>query len=183
MNLLKHFEWFSKGIQSNKLSSKPQTNCQCSNYFERDIDLREGGHPHWRQTICLSDSTYLCDTIRQQRAVRLASMKGSMCSIRAWVLLMMNWLTHAMAWDLQHNNHQLGATQAFYPHMLHAMNAAPVFFLAVLLCCCKLTYNYEELLSSVNRPVALWQADISTVQLMQKNHRKGEGGAKIQRCK
>lgn len=114
------------------MSGKPQTNCQCSNYFERDIDLREGGHLHWRLTICLSDSTYLCDTTRQQRAVRLASMKGSMCSIRAWVLLMMNWLTHAMAWDLQHNNHQLGATQAFYPHMLHAMNAAPVFFLAVL---------------------------------------------------
>lgn len=29
--------------------------------------------------------------------VRLASMKSSMCSIRAWVLLMMNWLTQAMA--------------------------------------------------------------------------------------
>ena len=111
--------------------SKPQTNCQCNNYLERDTDMREGGHPCRRQTICLSDSTYLCDTTRQQRTVRLASMKGSMCSIRAWVLLMMNWLTHAMAWDLQHNNHQLQPTQAFYPHMLHAMKAAPVFFLAL----------------------------------------------------
>ena len=27
----------------------------------------------------------------------LTSTKGSMCSMSAWVLLMMNWLTHAMA--------------------------------------------------------------------------------------
>lgn len=34
------------------------------------------------------------------KEAQLTSMKVSMLSIRAWALLMMNWLTQAMAWDL-----------------------------------------------------------------------------------
>lgn len=61
-----------------------------------------------------------------QTATRLASMKGSMCSMRAWVRLMMNWLTQAMAWDLQRNRCGSGVTQeAHLTHMLRAVNAAP----------------------------------------------------------
>lgn len=56
----------------------------------------------------------------------LASMKGSMCSMSAWVLLMMNWFTQAMAWDLQHSNRHLRSTRTFYQRA-RTMNSAPVF--------------------------------------------------------
>lgn len=58
-------------------------------------------------------------------------MKGSMCSIRAWVLLMMNWLTQAMAWDLQHNNQHLKSyTNMFSSHV--ARNECSPRFLCLL---------------------------------------------------
>lgn len=39
--------------------------------------------------------------IGRWRGINLTSIKESMCNIRAWVLLMINWLTHATAWDLE----------------------------------------------------------------------------------
>lgn len=80
--------------------------------------------PFGRQTVL---SYCLCDKIKQknEKNTQLASMKGSMCNMRACVRLMMNWLTQAMAWDLQRNRRS-GVTQvAHFTHMLRAVNAAP----------------------------------------------------------
>lgn len=66
---------------------------------------------------------------KQNIAVRLASMKGSMCSIRTWVLLTMNWLMQAIAWDLQHNNQHLSATKNMFSLTCHEYS--PCFLFAV----------------------------------------------------
>lgn len=39
----------------------------------------------------------------------LTSMKVSMLSIRAWARPMMNWFTHAIAWDLRERHTQVGS--------------------------------------------------------------------------
>lgn len=79
--------------------------------------------------------------------MQLASMKGSMCSMRACVLLMINWLTQAMAWDLQHNNasHRSYASSTFHSHAAHS-ECRP---LSCLPAC--VAYRSEEDSSSVNR--------------------------------
>lgn len=43
----------------------------------------------------------------------LTSKKGSIWSIRAWVLLMINWLTQAIAWDLQRKKISIGKIKIF----------------------------------------------------------------------
>ena len=95
--------------------------------------------PHASLTDCLAPySTFKfmvifvsITTKCKDALLSLASMKGSMCSMRAWVRLMMNWFTQAMAWDLQNNKQHLVNTNTCFPHMSHTMNAPPVFFSAL----------------------------------------------------
>lgn len=86
--------------------------------------------------------------------VWLASTKGSICSIRAWVLLMMNWLTHAIAWDLQCNNDHMLCTHAALYECSLLLLSAPI----------NLAYKYNYFYSLVRNLLHFNELDLPHIQ-------------------
>ena len=65
----------------------------------RDAKTEAGFSQHSEKLFAVSDSKCQIATLQLEKQ-GITSMKGSMCNMSACVLLMINWLTHAIAWDL-----------------------------------------------------------------------------------
>lgn len=90
-NMTRARQTFFRTSESSSVARAKRLCARIGNWKKRRVD-------QWEAAKGDASSRFCCDVARR---VRLTSMKVSMLSIRAWALLMMNWLTQAMAWDLQ----------------------------------------------------------------------------------